>query len=67
MRLQEIIKTVKDELEQVEQEKLKEYQQRVKLEEELLKNQKTHEDEVNLRLRFEEKLNNLHAYNRITN
>lgn len=40
---------------------------RIRLEDELKKNAKTHEDEVSLRLRFEEKLNNLHALNRITN
>ncbi len=44
-----------------------EKQQRVRMEEELTKSQKTHEDEVNLRLKFEEKLNNLHALNRVTN
>lgn len=37
------------------------------MEEELTKYLKTHEDEVNLRLRFEEKLNNLHALNRVQN
>ncbi len=39
----------------------------MRVEEELVKYQKTHEDEVNLRLKFEEKLNNLHALNRMTN
>lgn len=33
----------------------------------LNKNTKNHEEEVSLRLKFEEKLNNLHALNRVTN
>lgn len=38
---------------------------RQKMEDELNKNISTHEAEVSLRLRFEEKLNNLHAVNRV--
>lgn len=41
--------------------------EKMRLEEEFQKNVKSHEDEVNLRLKFEEKLNNLHALNRLTN
>ncbi|CDW85387.1 UNKNOWN [Stylonychia lemnae] len=61
------IQILKEKLDQAEVERAKEQQTRVRMEEELLKNQKTHEEEVNLRLKFEEKLNNLHALNRITN
>ena len=37
-----------------------------RMQEDIAKNAKTHEEEVSLRLRFEEKLNSLHALNRIT-
>eukprot|EP00347_Sterkiella_histriomuscorum_P005529 403356266 len=66
-QLQLQIKNLQSDLATITQEKLQETQTRKRIEEELLKNQKTHEDEVTLRLKFEEKLNNLHALNRMTN
>lgn len=39
----------------------------MRIEEEYVKNLKNHEDEVSLRIKFEEKLNNLHALNRVMN
>ena len=39
---------------------------RVRIEDEHHKNQKSHEEEVRLRIKFEEKLNNLHACNRLS-
>jgi len=54
------------EADNVEKSLVEERNIRVRVEEELTKNSKTHEDEVSLRLKFEEKLNNLHALNRVT-
>lgn len=41
-----------------------ETQMRIKLQEEIYKNLKTHEEEVQLRLQFESKLNGLHSIHR---
>ena len=43
-----------------------EQQARRRAEEELANTAATHEEEVSLRIKFEEKLNNLHALNRNT-
>ena len=48
----------------LEREKLNEKNMRTKLEEELLQNSKNHEEEVQLRLKFESKLNNMHSIHR---
>ena len=48
----------------LEREKLDEKNTRMKLEEELLQNSKNHEEEVQLRLKFESKLNNMHSIHR---
>ncbi|CAI2361027.1 unnamed protein product [Moneuplotes crassus] len=48
----------------LEREKLDEKNFRIKLEEELLQNSKNHEEEVQLRLKFESKLNNMHSIHR---
>lgn len=48
----------------LEREKLDEKNFRMKLEEELLQNSKNHEEEVQLRLKFESKLNNMHSIHR---
>lgn len=48
----------------LEREKLDEKNVRLKLEEELLQNSKNHEEEVQLRLKFESKLNNMHSIHR---
>ena len=48
----------------LEREKLNEKNLRLKLEEELLQNSKNHEEEVQLRLKFESKLNNMHSIHR---
>jgi golgin subfamily B member 1 len=48
----------------LEREKLEEKNIRLKLEEELLQNSKNHEEEVQLRLKFESKLNNMHSIHR---
>lgn len=50
--------------EQLEKEKAMERQARMKLEEEYLQNTKNHEEEVQLRLKFESKLNNMHSAHR---
>ena len=51
----------KDELEKAKEE---EEFQRKKLQEEFSKKVETHEEEVQLRLKFEQKLNNMHALHR---
>ena len=61
------VSDLQQEAEQMSKDKVQETQSRLKMEEELSKYLKTHEDEVNLRLRFEEKLNNLHALNKVQN
>lgn len=48
----------------LEREKHNEKNLRIKLEEELLQNSKNHEEEVQLRLKFESKLNNMHSIHR---
>ena len=48
----------------LERDKLTEKNMRTKLEEELLQNSKNHEEEVQLRLKFESKLNNMHSIHR---
>jgi hypothetical protein len=48
----------------LEKEKQAERQLRMKLEEEYKQNTKNHEEEVQLRLKFESKLNNMHSAHR---
>lgn len=50
--------------EELERERLSEKQLRLKLEEDYLQNTKNHEEEVQLRLKFESKLNNMHSAHR---
>jgi len=47
--------------ETLEKERMNERQMRLKLEEEYTQNTKNHEEEVQLRLKFEAKLNNMHS------
>ena len=65
-RMERQIEKVRMEMSWLEREKFGEWQERVRLEDELKKNSKRHEDEITLRLKFEEKLNCLHALNRLT-
>ena len=51
----------------LEREKADEWTQRSKLEEELMLNNKSREEEVQLRIKFESKLNNMHFINRDLN
>lgn len=48
----------------LEKERQNERQQRLKLEDEYAQNTKNHEEEVQLRLKFESKLNNMHSAHR---
>jgi hypothetical protein len=57
----EILQKYSDDL---EKEKNSERQMRLKLEEEYMQNTKNHEEEVQLRLKFESKLNNMHSVHR---
>lgn len=50
--------------EEIERERANEKQMRLKLEEDYLQNTKNHEEEVQLRLKFESKLNNMHSAHR---
>lgn len=50
--------------EELEKERTNERQMRLKLEEEYMQNTKNHEEEVQLRLKFESKLNNMHSVHR---
>jgi len=50
--------------EELEREKANERQMRLKLEEDYMQNTKNHEEEVQLRLKFESKLNNMHSAHR---
>ena len=50
--------------EELERERVNERQMRLKLEEDYLQNTKNHEEEVQLRLKFESKLNNMHSAHR---
>lgn len=50
--------------EELEREKMNERQMRLKLEEDYTQNTKNHEEEVQLRLKFESKLNNMHSAHR---
>jgi len=50
--------------EELEKEKNSERSMRLKLEEEFHQNTKNHEEEVQLRLKFESKLNNMHSVHR---
>ena len=50
--------------EQLEKDRANERQMRLKLEEEYMQNTKNHEEEVQLRLKFESKLNNMHSAHR---
>ena len=50
--------------EEIERERANEKQLRLKLEEDFLQNTKNHEEEVQLRLKFESKLNNMHSAHR---
>lgn len=47
--------------ETLERERMNERQMRLKLEEEYAQNEKNHEEEVTLRLKFEAKLNDMHG------
>lgn len=58
---QEMLVKVNEEL---ERERVNERQMRLKLEEDYLQNTKNHEEEVQLRLKFESKLNNMHSAHR---
>ena len=50
--------------EELEKERTNERSLRLKLEEEFAQNSKNHEEEVQLRLKFESKLNNMHSLHR---
>ena len=50
--------------EDLEKDRTNERQMRLKLEEEYMQNTKNHEEEVQLRLKFESKLNNMHSVHR---
>jgi hypothetical protein len=50
--------------EELEKERSNEKTLRLKLEEEYMQNTKNHEEEVQLRLKFESKLNNMHSLHR---
>ena len=51
-------------IEELERERMNERQLRLKLEEDFSQNNKNHEEEVQLRLKFESKLNNMHSAHR---
>ena len=50
--------------EELEREMMNEKQMRLKLQEDFQQNTKNHEEEVQLRLKFESKLNNMHSAHR---
>ena len=50
--------------EELEKERTNERTLRLKLEEEYMQNSKNHEEEVQLRLKFESKLNSMHSLHR---
>ena len=50
--------------EELQREMLNERQMRMKLQEDFTRNSKNHEDEVQLRLKFESKLNEMHSAHR---
>ena len=50
--------------EELEREMMNEKQMRLKLQEDFTQNTKNHEEEVQLRLKFESKLNNMHSAHR---
>lgn len=50
--------------EELEKERTNERTLRLKLEEEYMQNSKNHEEEVQLRLKFEQKLNSMHSMHR---
>ena len=50
--------------EELQREMMNEKQMRLKLEEDYTQNTKNHEEEVQLRLKFESKLNNMHSAHR---
>lgn len=50
--------------EELEKERTNERTLRLKLEEEYMQNSKNHEEEVQLRLKFESKLNSMHSMHR---
>jgi hypothetical protein len=52
-------------LEKAETQKVMEMEERIKAQEAVRHDNQNHEEEVNLRLKFEDKLNNLHAINRL--
>ena len=62
--LKKNIETLTKYSEELEKERTHERSLRLKLEEEYMQNTKNHEEEVQLRLKFESKLNNMHALHR---
>lgn len=64
MQLKRNIETLQRFSDDLEKEKNSERQMRLKLEEEYMQNTKNHEEEVQLRLKFESKLNNMHSVHR---
>ena len=62
--LKENLDTQQKLCEELERERMNEMQMRKKLEEDYTQNTKNHEEEVQLRLKFESKLNNMHSAHR---
>lgn len=59
--IQQAMEVMQKYSETLEKERMNERSMRLKLEEEYTQNNKNHEEEVNLRLKFEKKLNEMHA------
>jgi len=62
--LKDALDTLQKRKDQLEKQKVEEEFLRKKIEEEFNKKVETHEEEVQLRLKFEQKLNNMHALHR---
>lgn len=62
--LKENLDTQQKMCEELQREMMNEKQMRLKLEEDYTQNTKNHEEEVQLRLKFESKLNNMHSAHR---
>ena len=60
-QLQQSLALMKKYAERIEKERTAERTQKLKLEEEYLQNTRNHEEEVQLRMKFEQKLNTMHS------
>ena len=59
--MQQSLALMKKYAERIEKERTAERTQKLKLEEEYLQNTRNHEEEVQLRMKFEQKLNKMHS------